>query len=59
MAAVIAFLSDPAHLSALFALLFALSEVIGWIPSVKASGVFQAIVNGLGALKKVLLPPAQ
>jgi hypothetical protein len=41
--------------AALFAILFALSEAIGMIPSVKASGVFQAIVNALGWIKNNLL----
>lgn len=39
----------------LFAALFGLSEAIGLIPSVKASGVFQAVVNGLGWIKANLL----
>lgn len=40
----------------MFGMLFALSEAIGMIPSVKASGVFQAVVNGLKFVKEKLLP---
>jgi hypothetical protein len=53
--AVIEWLKSPAG-AALFAGLFALSEAIGAIPSVKASGVFQAVSNALKFVKEKLLP---
>ena len=34
-----------------FGILFAASEVIGMIPGVKSSGVFQAVYNTLKAIK--------
>lgn len=34
-----------------FGILFAASEVIGMIPGVQASGVFQAVYNTLKAIK--------
>lgn len=36
--------------------LFLLSESLSLIPSIKANGVFQAIFNGLSALKSKLKP---
>ncbi len=38
-----------------FGILFAASEVIGMIPGVKASGVFQAFYNSLKAIKDLLI----
>ena len=40
-----------------FAVLFAISEAIGMIPQIKASGVFQAIYNGLLWLKANVFKP--
>lgn len=40
-----------------FAALFALSEALSLIPSVKASGVFQAVMNGLKYVKEKVFPP--
>ena len=37
-----------------FAVLFALSELLGAMPSFKSNGVFQAIVNLLSGLKDLL-----
>jgi hypothetical protein len=45
----IAFLT--ANYAAIITILFLLSELLGAIPSVKASGVFQAIFNVLKSLK--------
>lgn len=45
MAQIMAFLAQNSAI--IFGFLFALSEIIGLIPSVKASGVFQAIYNFL------------
>jgi hypothetical protein len=42
----IAWVQSPMGAQAFIAL-FALSEFIGWLPGVKASGVFQAVQNGL------------
>ena len=43
--------------SVLFGVLFAISEAIGAIPSVKASGVFQAIYNTLKWIKDKFFAP--
>ena len=40
-----------------FGILFAASEVIGMIPGVKASGVFQAVYNSLKAMKDFFKKP--
>jgi len=45
--------------SLVFGVLFALSEAIGMIPSVKASGVFQAVYNGLKWVKNLFIPSAK
>ena len=39
-----------------FAVLFAVSEAIGMLPFIKASGVFQAIYNGLKWLRDTIKP---
>lgn len=48
--AVIAFLSSPAG-ALLFAALFALSEFLASFPGIAANSIFQAIKNGIIALK--------
>jgi hypothetical protein len=42
---------EPATLSLIFGVLFAISEALSMIPAIKANGIFQAIYNILGAIK--------
>lgn len=40
---------------AIISALFAISEVLSFIPWIKANGIFQAIYNGLKSLKDLFL----
>jgi hypothetical protein len=57
MQAILEFLSNKDNLAIIFAVLFALSEAIGLIPSVKQSSVFQIVMDVLRKMRDFLLPP--
>jgi len=50
IAQLFAFFNGP-NVAVIFAALFALSEALALIPSIKSNSVFQAIVEGLKKLK--------
>ena len=51
MDSIVAFLSDPTNQAVILGFLFALSEVLSLIPSIKSNGVFQAIFNLIQKLR--------